>query len=455
MRRLAVLTGAVALVALAGPSPSVGALEVIARASATAVPAHGFFNHEDLVPVPILNLSLAYSDVGLEPGPSTEALASFLWDPEAAALGTIVCVLSGNQICGLPEYPFVARATHPSSGDSGEAPTLSIASPGDEFWARGVYEAAEANEDGALAQADIARLVAIPMDAGQRRAARSLARAAGSLEAREFDQDSWLIRAEAISSRSAISRGEEEAVEAFAESSIKRLELLGGLVTVRKVRGEAEAIAGAGSSGRGEAEIIALEVAGYEASIGRDGIQIDDRQLGKAELATLNEAMNDALSQVGMSFSRGSKSVERTRYGFASETWAFSLDFRRQIIPDEFPEGTQGPDVIRMPFGYARAEAARSVVEGITTDLGAPADAFSPSPAGVPAIAGEIGGSEAVLPPMTTSTDAPDQRVIAQARTAGVTSVGVPGWAIVAAALIALMFAVGLVSLRVAQVIRE
>lgn len=452
MKRAAVVSSLMVLTGLLGPVTSVEALEVIDRASAIAAPVHGFFDHEDLVPVPILNVSLAYTETLLEPGPATKALASFLWDPEAAALGTIICVLSGNQICGLPEYPFVARATYPSSGTSAEAPTISIAGPNEALWLRGAYEAAQARPDGALAEADVARLVAVPMDAAERRAVRSFARMARPLGAQTGMRRSWVIGMEAVSSRSSISN--RDGVLATARSSVKRLELLGGLITIRNVQGEAESRIENDLGGLADAELVGLHVAGYEARIGRDGIRIDDQELGASESAALNQALNDVLSQVGMNFSRGEERVRRTPEGFVSEAWAFSLDFRRQVVPDQFPEGTQGPDVVRVPIGYARAETARGVVEGIPPTVGSPAPAAF-SPGDVPSLDGNIGPFVPGLPPAVSVTEEPEQRVLAQEPVAGIRSLGVPPWVVIAAILIGLVFCVGLVSLRVAQVIRE
>ncbi|HEX2030931.1 MAG TPA: hypothetical protein VHL78_05975, partial [Actinomycetota bacterium] len=89
--------------------------QVLYRAQASTAAIHGFYDHEGLFPVPILNLSVPYTEARLEPGPSTEALGSFLWDPEAAELGTILCTLSEGRVCGVPEYPFQARAAYPSA----------------------------------------------------------------------------------------------------------------------------------------------------------------------------------------------------------------------------------------------------------------------------------------------------------------------------------------------------
>src|SRR5206468_13025038 len=105
------------------------------------------------------------------------AHGSFLWEPEAAQLNTIVCELSNGQLCGLPDYPFQANAAYPPSGKPTEPPTLSIGDPGSPVQVTGADESASATAEAATAGSTVAGLSAIPMDEEQAAAARSLAAA--------------------------------------------------------------------------------------------------------------------------------------------------------------------------------------------------------------------------------------------------------------------------------------
>jgi hypothetical protein len=124
-RRAAVVLAAGVGLAAAWPSLAAEAPpQVLYRASASATAVHGFYDHEGLFPVPLLNVSVPHAEASIEPGPSSSALGSFLWDPEVAELGTILCVLSEGGFCEFPDYPFQARASYPASGQEDAPPTL-------------------------------------------------------------------------------------------------------------------------------------------------------------------------------------------------------------------------------------------------------------------------------------------------------------------------------------------
>ena len=192
MRRAAL---AVFLVLVGASSPAAGAEEprTLYRASATSTAIHGFYDHEGLFPVPIMNVSVPYTDATYEPGPTTSALGSFLWNPQAAELGTIACVLSEGRFCEIPDYPFQARATYPAAGRSEPPPTVSIDEPGSPLRVRAADERAEAGPRGAASGADVVGLAALPMTADQVAAARTLALVAAPLAGGSADVNRWLI----------------------------------------------------------------------------------------------------------------------------------------------------------------------------------------------------------------------------------------------------------------------
>lgn len=446
------LAAAAALVALAW---SVGALGMGAaarpgslfRAEAGAVAIHGFYDHEGLFPVSILNLSAPFAEASYEPGPATEALGSFLWDPEAAELGTIVCVLSGNQLCDLPDYPFVAHATHPSAGEQREPPTLSIGEPGAPFRARGADERAVAGPEGAEANAAVARLFAVPMSPEQAAAARALSLA---LDPAGDPPDPWLVSVRGAAADSGVAVSGEGA-EARGLSRVRRLDLLGGLVSFEDVHGSAEALTS--GDGAAEAGVSRIRIGDLRAKIGSGGIRIADETVGGEELEAVTAALNEAFREAGFRIAPGAERVRPTADGVRAEAFAFSLRFRRHVLPEELPEGTQGADVLRIPVGLATAEVAEvaPVTVGSAGDPAAPAPAPAPPapPAGIPDAAPPAGSADAgtAAPAAAPPTTA--------APVAGLVVLGVPAVAVATSTALGVLLVLGLTWLKSLEVLTE
>ena len=448
-----IVRGALVLVALVGaaaPAPA-QQREVLHRASASAVAVHGFFDHEGLFPVPILNLSVPYTEARLEPGPSTEALGSFLWDPEAAELGTIVCTLSEGAVCDVPEYPFQARASYPSAGQPREPPTLSLGEPGGPVVVRAAHEEAEASEGGASAEASAARLAAVPMTPPQRSAVSGLALALAPV-AGPVRTTPWLLEVRSAVSGSSVA-ADDGGVAARSGAEAQGIRLLGGLVRIAAVEGEAVSSLGGGRS-RARSNLSGLRVAGLRAELGPGGLVIDDRELGGEQLDAANHALRRALASVGMEVSPGREHVRRRADSVAAEAFAFSLDFRRQLLPEQFPEGTRGPDVVRVPVGLASAEVAAAEV---VTPEGVP-----PPPPG--AAGGGLGGGVAGIGgspdgPLQPIDDAPPLQppppILRATPVLAITDLGVPVAIVVLVGLLAAGLAGLLVWFKVNEALWE
>lgn len=448
----AVAAAAPAPAAAAAPAPAAGQREeVLYRAGASAVAVHGFYDHEGLFPVPILNLSVPYTEARLEPGPSSEALGSFLWDPEAAELGTIVCTLSEGRFCDVPEYPFQARAAHPSAGESPDPPTLSLGDPGGPLQVRAAHEAATASVQGASAEASAARLAAVPMTPPQRAAASGLAVALAPAAGR-LETTPWLIQVRnAASGSSVASDGDGVAAESRAE--LHGIQLLGGLVTVSAAEGRAAASLGDGRS-VARSRLSGLRVAGLRAELGAGGLVVDDQELGAEELAAVNEALGRALAAVGMDLSPGRERVRRTGDSVTAETFALSLDFRRELLPEQFPEGTRGPDVVRVPVGLASAEVAAAEIVTPDIDRGPPS---APGTGGVAAGVAGVARSPAspVDPPVEGPAAEPRPPILEATPAVAVTDLGVPAAVVVLVALGAAGLAAVLLWFKVNEVLSE
>ena len=383
-----VLSPLLALWAVAIAAGGAGAAEEhLFRATSTATAVHGFYDHADLFPVPIGNLSVPETEVSLDVGPSVGAHGSFLWDPQAAELSTIVCELSNGQMCDLPEYPFQARATYPPSGDQEQPPTLTIDDPSSPVHVAGADESATATARAASARSTVAGMEAVPMTGGQLAAARSLALAAAAVRAGDplpvplpgglstglpgstseqgpspspsspsGDVSPWLVAVGAASSASTMTSGPASA-SVRAASSVHDLSLLGGVITIQGASGEAAASQGATTGGTASARYGAASVGGVPASVGPDGLQIQDQDLGGDQIAALQAALDQALSQAGISVSLGSHTVTRSDGLVISEAWALSIDATIQVVPPGAPQGAGGADVLHIPVGYARATA--------------------------------------------------------------------------------------------------
>ncbi|HWC32660.1 MAG TPA: hypothetical protein VG709_05975, partial [Actinomycetota bacterium] len=247
MTALASLALAAALV------PSAGAAEprALYRASAVGTAIHGFYDHEGLFPVPILNVSVPYTEATYEPGPTTSALGSFLWNPQAAELGTIVCVLSEGRFCEVPEYPFQARAAYPAAGSSQPPPTVSVDEPGAPLRVRAAHERADADARGAGSEAEVAGFAAVPMTDEQLDAARGLALAAAPFARQAPEMDRWLIAIGDATSRSSTRTANDGAV-AESRAVLHDVTLLGGVVRIDVVRGKALAVAPRSARARAE-----------------------------------------------------------------------------------------------------------------------------------------------------------------------------------------------------------
>ncbi|HEX9824811.1 MAG TPA: hypothetical protein VGB51_10540 [Actinomycetota bacterium] len=463
--RRAVLVAAVAMVLVPGAGlEAAGARRAeLHRAQATAVAVHGFYDHEELFPVSILNLSVPFASARLEPGPASEALGSFLWDPEAAELGTIVCVLSGDRLCQLPDYPFQATATHPSAGGDGAPPSIEMDEPGSPVLVRAAGQAAEATARGATADAAIARLAAIPMTPEQSAAVRALAVALGPAA---DPPTPFLIEIRSASSASE-TRG-AAAATGSATSIVHGLDLLGGLVGVDSAHGRASA------SSSGEAAAAAgvgsVTVGDLRARIGRGGIEIADRRVGREEVAAISEALDQALGEAGFRLSPGRERARRTARGSTAEAYAFSLDVRRRNLPDQLPEGTTGADVLRVPVALAIASAEATALPAFASPGGrgaggGEAEAGGSSGAGG---TGPVTGSSTTTQLPTTapasggsagSPAAPDsvapEAGVPVAPLAGFLASGVPSGGVLLSALLALLLVIGLTALKSLEVLSE
>jgi hypothetical protein len=485
----------------AAPLPSTG--ESLFTAHAEAVAVHGFYDHTDLFPVPIANLSVPYSEATYEPGPATAALGSFLWEPQAAELSAIVCQLSGGQFCGLPDYPFQARATYPSNGQPSSPPGISIEDPASPVHAQGANETAAASPSGARATGVVGEVDAIPMDAQQMAAAQGLAvvlaavRAAaevapdvgGGAPPGSQEPTPWRVSVGSAVSRSSTAATADSAA-ADGESSVKDLSVLGGLIHVDAVHGEATAEIGAKPGGSADARVTGITVGDLAASIGPGGITIGDRQLGGDQLDQVQRALNGALEKAGITVSAGRHAVTKSHGSIAAEAWAFSIDLEQQVVPKQAPQGTGGEDVLHVPVGYASAQAALATLGGppppppppppSAPSTSAPPPASSPPPTAAPAQppppppappppsgssgdgadgrapssapppGGHHGGGSGRQPP------APQQQAAAALRPlAGTVSRGVPAGAVVVVILGVVGAVVGLTWLKAAEVLSE
>lgn len=417
------------------------------RAEAEAVAVHGFYDHENLVPVPLFNLSVPYASASFEPGPSSEALGSFLWEREAANLNNIMCALSGNQFCQLPPYPFQAHATHPSSGEESDPPTLTIDEEGAPLRVHAAHEDAAADARGAGAEASVKRLAAIPMSGAQSRNASDLAAALTLVTGRQQDASGWLVAIRSAGADAEVAEG-GSSIRSEGRSILRGLGLLGGLVTVDEVRGRATATTEGKGSGEAAAKAAGVRVGDLRARIGPKGVTIVDRTIGGEEAAQLSEAVNAALADAGLRIRPGD---ERVRKGetVRAEAFALAIEFRRQVLPDEFPEGTTGDDVVRIPLGWARASAAATEVAG-AADVPAAVDVAPAVPAdlGPPP---EVGGVEAPAGvPEAAPAPAP-----AEAPAAYPVALAIPAPALASVIAVALLGLAGLVWLKIAEVLAE
>lgn len=452
------IMAALAILALAWSSSALwlgvaAAPTLLHRAEAEAVAVHGFYDHENLVPVPLFNLSVPYAMARYEPGPSSEALGSFLWEREAANLGNIMCALSGNEFCDLPPYPFQARASHPSSGGDGDPPTLTIDEEGAPVAVRAAHEDASASEDGSAAEADVKRLEAVPMTGDQAAAAEGLAAALSAVTGEPVRASPWLVAVRTASSES-VTRVTGPAVVARGTSAVHGLELLGGLIRVEAVRGRVAVTTAGGGDGEAKNLVAGIDVGGIRAEVTGRGLRIADRRLDDAELAAATEALEAALAKTGLRIARGERRV-RTRGGFVSaEASALELSFRRQVLPDQFPEGTTGDDVVHIPVGWARASASTTETSSGETDSAAPPPApisGEVSSGGVPASGGAVPSAPAVAAP-----DAEEAPVApATAPVSYPIAMGIPPGALVAVVGAAVALLVGLTWLKVVEVLAE
>ena len=464
--RRAVLVAAVAVALVPGAGPEAGGREraELHRAQATAVAVHGFYDHEELFPVSILNLSVPFASARLEPGPASEALGSFLWDPEAAELGTIVCVLSGDRFCQLPDYPFQATATHPSAGSDAAPPSLEIDEPGSPVLVRAAGQTADAAARGATAEAAVTRLAAIPMTPQQSAAVRALAVALGPAAE---PPTPFLIEVRSASSGSETRSA--AAATATAASVVHGLDLLGGLVGVEAAHGRASA------SSSGEASAAAgvgsVTVGDLRARIDRGGIEIADRRVGREEVAAISEALDQALGEAGFRLSPGRERARRTARGSTAEAYAFSLDVRRRNLPDQLPEGTTGADVLRVPVALAIATAEATALPAFASPSsrgagGGEAEAGGSSGAGgtgqltgssttpqLPMPAASASGGSAGSP--TTPPAVAPEADVPVVPLAGSLASGVPAGGVLLSALLAFLLVIGLTALKSLEVLSE
>jgi hypothetical protein len=439
MRRVAIAAGVVAIMAWPG-----SAAEPLYRAEASAAAVHGFFDHEGLAPVPLLNLSVPHAEAALEPGPATRALASFLWEPEAADLGTIMCVLSEGQFCAIPDYPFRAEATHPSGGGSSSPPELAIEDPAAPVVTAAAHQEAEADRNGAGGRGAVHRLAAVPMAAEQRAAARGLAaavRAAG----RDATPERWLVSVGTAVSTAVVGAG-DEGVSSRARSAVRELSLLGGMITAEEVRGEARAAPD--GDGRARATLASLRVGGMEAEVGPGGISIVDQEVPAEMRKAVDAAVKDALRGAGLEVLPGRERVRRSDAATSAEAFALTVGFRRQLLPEAFPDEVRGTDVLRVPLGWAVASVEVAAVGG-TAGTGPPAL----PPASAP-IEPSPPPRDPVPEPMAPE-DAESIGALAAEPSGAFSNLGVPGVAVVVVALGALGLVGLLTWLRVNEVLTE
>ncbi|MGH2724213.1 MAG: choice-of-anchor P family protein [Actinomycetota bacterium] len=438
--------------AASGPATSAEPAQVLFRASASATAVHGFYDHEGLFPVPILNVSVPYTRSSLEPGPSSQALGSFLWDPEVAELGTIFCVLSEGRFCEFPEYPFQANASYPSAGPEPSPPTLSVDDPGAPVQVRAAHEEAQATEEGAHADASAATLRAIPMSPRQAAAARGLAALLGPL-AGPAKVTPWLVEVRVAASGSSVRAGDGGAVAA-AESEVQGLRLLGGLITAEVIRGESRSAIGDRRTGSARARVARLRVGELRAEIGPKGLRIADEELGGEQLATITDALGGALSQAGMEVGPGLERVRRRPASVESVAYAFSVDFRRRNLPEELPEGTQGADVLRVPVGLATSRVAVAQILDPPGEVAPPpVDTAGPAP-GTVAGAGDA-RSVPALPATGVAPVGSGPEAVAAAPVVGITDLGVPLGAVIVVGLAGLGAVLLLSCLKVNEVLSE
>jgi hypothetical protein len=443
----------VSALALLGSSPGVAETQVLYRASTSSSGIHGFYDHEGLLPVPLLNLSAPYTEATLEPGPATSSLGSFLWEPQAAELKTIMCVLSEGEFCQLPDYPFQATASHPSAGGEEDPPTVDIEHQQAPVRVRGAHDEAEASAKGARATATVASFEAIPMTPAQAKATGSLATALSGLEplAAPEEPGPWLVTLRKGAGTSE-TEGSPGGARATSETELKEVELLGGLITARSVAGPASAAVGAGGGVQAKATIAGLKVGDFDAEIGPNGIRVEDHALGKAQAKAVNAALNGALSRIGVSVSRGSEEVKRSKDGVSAEAYAFSLDFERENLPDQAPEGTKGPDILHVPLGLATAEAE---VAQIVAAGSAPPPPGGSAPAEPPALGGSAPARPPPLPKARAAASPASPGQVAAEPRAGFSNLGVPAVAVAMAVLMGLLAAAGLSWLKVNEVLTE
>jgi len=424
--------------------------ETLYRASATAVAVHGFYDHEGLFPVPILNVSVPHTEASFEPGPSSQALGSFLWDPQAAELGTILCVLSEGQLCDVPEYPFQARASYPRAGPQPAPPTLSLDDPASPVAVRAAHERASAGPRGAAAEADVASLGAVPMTPPQTSAARSLAASLGAARTTP-----WLIEVANASARSSVTSSARGAVSE-ARTVLHGVELLGGLVTADAIRGEAVSSIEGEPHGRARATIVGLRVGDVRAEAGPNGIRLTGAPPQGSPARPILEALNDALAAAGLEISDGVERVRRSGDAVSAEAFALSLDLEASALPEQLPEGTQGRDVLHVPLGFASTSAGVARIVTAPPPPGAPSQGGGPGSLGG-ALAGTdpgaaVGGTgpPAVGPPPVA---APGEETTGVDPVAAVFALPVPTAAILGIVGVALLLALGLTWLKVNEVL--
>ena len=490
-------------VALAFGSPATaGSSERLFTASASGAAVHGFYDHQGTLPVPLLDLSVPYTEATFEPGPNSTALGSFLWDPQAAELGTIFCQLSNGQMCQIPSYPFQAQASYPSNGQRSSPPRLSISKKGAPARVRGADEAATASGHGSHATGTVGGLAAIPMSGAQRRAATGLAAALNAVRPASLTSGGqvsapslplappsrpvslpppstggaakpsrWLM-ALGVATSSSVTHVSPGGAVAQGFSAASDVELLGGLIQMDAVRGEAVAAIGSSATGKADAHVAGASVGGFRAKVGPSGIQIQDKRLGGPQRKAVQAALDKALKGAGIRVTLGRKQVQRTKKEVNVEAYALALQVDKQVVPPSAPEGANGKDVLEVPLGYASAQAERSSL-GIGGGGGGalpPPPAAAPNggiapPAPVPAAPAAAGvGGGAPPPPGPAAPPAPNggtkaPKAVAapvQGRPAsGPLGLGVPGIVIAVVAIGAAGAVAGLTWLKALEVLAE